>query len=153
MLFHSSGQYISSTAMLRLIKNDPQAHGSAITYMRRYSFMSILGLVADADDDGNAASYAPSAKKAQPASQPSLGEAVASAAGKPAPAKSSGGKMATEPMTRAIWAITHKTLGMNDVQTFDAIDGMINRRVASLNDLTFDEARVLIENFKSQTEE
>lgn len=33
-----------------------QEQGSAITYARRYAFMSVLGLVADDDDDGNAAS-------------------------------------------------------------------------------------------------
>lgn len=35
--------------------NDPQAMGSAITYARRYSLASILGVVTD-DDDGNSAS-------------------------------------------------------------------------------------------------
>lgn len=55
-LLHKSGQYIGDTASLHLVKQDPQAHGSAITYMRRYAYMAILGLVADVDDDANAAS-------------------------------------------------------------------------------------------------
>ena len=38
---------------------DPQAHGSAITYARRYALCSALGIVADEDDDGNAATHAP----------------------------------------------------------------------------------------------
>lgn len=33
----------------------PQAYGSAITYARRYSLATCLGLVSDDDDDGNAA--------------------------------------------------------------------------------------------------
>lgn len=55
-LIHSSGEFISHSMLLHLVKDDPQAQGSAITYARRYSYMSCLGLVADEDDDGNAAS-------------------------------------------------------------------------------------------------
>lgn len=53
ILMHASGQFIESTAFLHLVKIDPQAHGSAITYLKRYAYMSCLGLVADEDDDGN----------------------------------------------------------------------------------------------------
>lgn len=154
ILFHTSGQYISSTTPLHLSKNDPQAHGSAITYMRRYSYMSILGLVADEDDDGNAASSASHNNNRQApkkAEQPSLNDAVAAAAGtRPRPASN---KSVTEPMVRAIWAITHKSLNMNDPEMFDAIDAVIQRKVSELTELTFDEARLLIEHFKSLTEE
>jgi hypothetical protein len=64
-LIHKSGQYINDTMALHLAKNDPQGQGSALTYARRYSYMSVLGLVADEDDDGNAASRpkAPAAPK------------------------------------------------------------------------------------------
>lgn len=34
----------------------PQTYGSAITYARRYSLTALLGVAADEDDDGNAAS-------------------------------------------------------------------------------------------------
>lgn len=63
-LLHKSGEYLADTMRLHLVKDDPQAHGSAITYGRRYAYMAILGLVADDDDDGNAAS------NAKPASRP-----------------------------------------------------------------------------------
>ncbi|AER26097.1 ERF family DNA pairing protein [Mycobacterium phage Diminimus] len=53
---HKSGQADESTMILRPVKADPQAQGSAITYAKRYAFMAVLGLVADEDDDGNAAS-------------------------------------------------------------------------------------------------
>ena len=36
-------------------KNDMQGMGSAITYARRYALCAVLNLVADVDDDGNAA--------------------------------------------------------------------------------------------------
>lgn len=55
-LIHESGQYISGEWQLNPVKQDPQGEGSATTYMRRYGDMAITGLVADEDDDGNAAS-------------------------------------------------------------------------------------------------
>jgi hypothetical protein len=55
-LLHQSGQFIRDTMRLRPVKNDPQSQGSATTYGRRYCYMSVLGLVADDDDDGNRAS-------------------------------------------------------------------------------------------------
>ena len=56
ILAHESGQWISGTLYLPLAKSDPQGAGSAITYARRYSWASMIGLVTDEDDDGNAAS-------------------------------------------------------------------------------------------------
>lgn len=41
---------------MKPVKDDPQAVGSAITYMRRYALGAVLGLNIDNDDDGNAAS-------------------------------------------------------------------------------------------------
>lgn len=53
---------------------DPQKLGSAVTYLRRYTVAGVLGVVADDDDDGNAASSrteAPrSATKPAPVSKP-----------------------------------------------------------------------------------
>lgn len=56
MLLHSSGQYISSTVAINIDvsnkkMNSLQAAGSTITYLRRYSLMSLIGLAAT-DDDG-----------------------------------------------------------------------------------------------------
>lgn len=55
-LMHKSGQSLCGTMRLHLVKDDPQGQGSAVTYARRYAYMAALGLVADEDDDGNAAS-------------------------------------------------------------------------------------------------
>jgi ERF superfamily len=67
-LLHSSGQYISSEMLLHLPKTDPQGQGSAVTYARRYAYMAALGLVADVDDDAEAATVrpVPTAPKAPP---------------------------------------------------------------------------------------
>ena len=62
-----SGQWLSSTAVIPLPKNDPQGLGSALTYARRYSLCAILGIVTE-DDDGNAASMP--VKQAQKATRP-----------------------------------------------------------------------------------
>lgn len=56
ILLHSSGEFIEEECLLPLSKNDPQGAGSAITYARRYSLQAIAGVVADEDDDANAAS-------------------------------------------------------------------------------------------------
>ena len=59
VLIHSSGQMLSSTVATPMgKKSDAQAVGSAITYLRRYSLQSIVGLPVE-DDDGNAASSRP----------------------------------------------------------------------------------------------
>jgi len=42
-------------------QNTPQGFGSAMTYARRYTLQAIVGVAADDDDDGNAASAKPSA--------------------------------------------------------------------------------------------
>jgi len=54
-LIHESGEWIESTATCPLQKSDPQGYGSAVTYLKRYSLASAVGLYQE-DDDGNAAS-------------------------------------------------------------------------------------------------
>jgi ERF superfamily len=56
-LLHTSGEYLMSVQPLILDKDNPQGQGAAITYARRYALMSMIGMVADEDDDGNAASH------------------------------------------------------------------------------------------------
>lgn len=53
-LAHSSGQYIESRYRVTPTKNDIQALGSYMTYLRRYSYVALCGM-ADTDDDGEAA--------------------------------------------------------------------------------------------------
>ena len=65
-VLHESGQWIRGTFRLLLTKQDAQQQGSAITYLRRYAYCAMLGIVADEDDDGNSASVSaqPAATKA-----------------------------------------------------------------------------------------
>lgn len=55
LLLHKSGQWIKSELQLPQLTADYQAYGSAITYLKRYSYCSLLGIVADTDDDANIA--------------------------------------------------------------------------------------------------
>lgn len=55
MLTHKSGQWFKSVLRLPQQTADYQSYGSAITYLKRYSYCAILGIVADTDDDANAA--------------------------------------------------------------------------------------------------
>lgn len=69
LLIHSSGQYLGCT--YNLPKGlAAQEFGSALTYARRYSLCSLLGIVAEDDDDGRGAQAisereAKNARKAQ----------------------------------------------------------------------------------------
>lgn len=53
ILLHTSGQWVKSNAVIAMAKADPQGAGGAITYGRRYSLASILGVANEDDDDGN----------------------------------------------------------------------------------------------------
>lgn len=70
-LIHTSGQFWTSRIDMPLVKNDPQAVGSAITYARRYALSAMVGLCQE-DDDGETAmgrgtqEKAEEKKKAQP---------------------------------------------------------------------------------------
>lgn len=56
-LCHCSGQWMESYMPITPPKSDVQAIGSYITYLRRYNYASIVGVVAsDEDDDGHVAS-------------------------------------------------------------------------------------------------
>lgn len=57
VLMHNSGEYIETDPVfVTPSKTDPQAAGSAITYLKRYSLAAVFGITSDVDDDGNAAS-------------------------------------------------------------------------------------------------
>lgn len=56
VLIHSSGEWLSSKIKLTVDKNNMQGFASASTYARRIGLASMVGVVADEDDDGNEAS-------------------------------------------------------------------------------------------------
>lgn len=54
IIMHESGEYLSSTLNIKG-EQTPQGIGSSISYAKRYSLTSMLGIVAEDDDDGNIA--------------------------------------------------------------------------------------------------
>src|SRR3954453_9978183 len=58
VLMHGeSGEYMQCDYFMQPVKNDPQAQGSVISYMRRYALAAVLGLNLDEDDDANRATH------------------------------------------------------------------------------------------------
>jgi hypothetical protein len=70
LITHSSGQWIRGGTSCPLSKADAQGLGSATTYLRRYA-TSAAANIAQTDDDGNAASQAPTPKR-EPAKAPTV---------------------------------------------------------------------------------
>jgi hypothetical protein len=55
ILAHSSGEWLASEIRLKALDAGPQAHGSELTYLRRYQTLAILGIAPEQDDDGKVA--------------------------------------------------------------------------------------------------
>lgn len=72
-LLHESGE--ERSGFFPIIATDPQKIGSAITYARRYLLASLTGIVADADDDGNAASLPSKAEQTASTAQARVAKA------------------------------------------------------------------------------
>lgn len=68
ILMHTSGEYISGKMTLPVSKPDPQGHGSAITYARRYALAAIVGVCPE-DDDAEGATDRTVKPKAHPQPQ------------------------------------------------------------------------------------
>lgn len=73
------GEWIRAHFSIPVTKQDPQGYGSAIQYAKRYTLAAALGVVADEDDDGNAASgrQAPRQEPARAPEQPKPAESLA----------------------------------------------------------------------------
>ena len=55
-LMHTSGQWMRSRTSVKLSKADPQGWASGLTYVLRRTIQAAIGMAAEDDDDGNAAS-------------------------------------------------------------------------------------------------
>lgn len=89
MLLHASGEWMGFDFDLYVDKPTMQGLGSAITYARRYGIQTLLGIVADEDDDGNAS------EPARPQASNGKGNAPApQAAARPALPKAASDRLA-----------------------------------------------------------
>lgn len=58
VLMHASGEFIETEPVFaKPGKDDAQAVGSVITYLKRYSLSAVFGITSDEDDDGNRGTY------------------------------------------------------------------------------------------------
>ena len=69
-----SGQWQGSLMAMPLPKADPQGYGSALTYARRYGLATLVGLVSEADDDGEAATLHRGRSSRIPTRKPAAGK-------------------------------------------------------------------------------
>ena len=69
-LFHTSGQYISFCFKAKAEKNGIQGIGSLITYAKRYSLTSLLGIAPEGDDDDGEATKQEVKQQPQQKQQP-----------------------------------------------------------------------------------
>ena len=64
VIMHKSGEFIETEPIFALpAKQDAQATGSTITYLKRYSLAAVFGITSDEDDDGNKATHATNERK------------------------------------------------------------------------------------------
>ncbi len=68
------GEWMAAHWAMPVGKQDAQGYGSAATYARRYALAAAVGVVADEDDDGTAASERPKERKAKRESTESRSE-------------------------------------------------------------------------------
>jgi hypothetical protein len=97
LLIHTSGEWIKASLGLKAVQDTPQGAGSAITYARRYSLMSMVG-IAPEDDDGNEASGTKRGSKeaADAVAQRKLADLQSEEQAKKTPSKITKMKAATE---------------------------------------------------------
>ncbi|MDX1769916.1 MAG: ERF family protein [Planococcaceae bacterium] len=78
ILMHSSGEFIETEPIFATpAKQDAQATGSVITYLKRYALSAVFGITSDQDDDGNSASQSDNKQQQKqqappPSSNPNL---------------------------------------------------------------------------------
>lgn len=145
MLLHSSGEWLSSSLRMPLLKKDPQAVGSVITYARRYGLCAAIGLASE-DDDAEGGMARPASPPA-PKAQPSKG-VVAS---KPDPRQKNVDKTEKTPTSkdllikRLYYVLCNKEqgLGLEKSEVLTYVKNVLGRDVSGFADVTEDEIKLV----------
>lgn len=124
-LMHTSGEKIEGA--LPISGNTPQELGSSLTYMRRYLFGCLTGLVTDDDDDGHLAQKAASKPRA---------------AAKPAAVADGDGQMTAK--TRGMMFALFAEVGVPEEQQLAGINAITHKQYESRGDLTQTDAQAVI---------
>ena len=142
ILMHSSGEWLSDAVTMPIWDQKGlqaiQVAGSAISYLRRYSYASILGMYADEDMDGDTSGKPVERTNQQtPAMKPALQRAPASdrpapvAADAPAP-NGKAGLMDPEQKKR-IWNVAHAGMGWDVAKLQELVSGSFDgKKLAGL---------------------
>lgn len=138
-LIHKSGQWIKSALLLKPMKDDPQALGSAITYGRRYSLAAMVG-VAPEDDDGNAASGKKSELEEYKAEQKRKFDAD--------PKNETYRKETSEPGTKSITPAQKASL--LKAAALPSFVGIKDTLTGMVKTLTFADAEILLSSLRSE---
>ena len=131
-VWHTSGEQFTTDPFGLPAGNTPQTAGSATTYARRHSLGGALGIAAEEDDDGAAATHSADATKAAPAAS----------GGVP---RTSEPKPASAAQVKAVWGKA-KALGMDEATLYAAClrDGGVDHP----DKLSFPNARVMLDKME-----
>jgi len=152
-LVHTSGEWMLSEYPVTPQKNDPQGFGSAVTYARRYTLSSLVGVVADDDDDGNAASgqQAPARQaNGKPAPAPVQ---VATGNGAPAAQNGDDSDKPSDKQQKALHAKGMDLYGSKELWTIkraELVKAVTKGRSESANDLTKPEMKKLLDGLDAK---
>lgn len=140
ILMHSSGEFIETEPIYATpTKQDAQAAGSVITYLKRYSLSAVFGITSDEDDDGNNGSS--NTKPKQPYNAPKQTQSKP-----PEQPAQNGVKMITDPQVKAIGTKTGligKATGVEQRQVYISATKHLNID-KSTRELTAEEAGKVI---------
>lgn len=150
-LLHASGEWMSSTVYTTPERRGPQALGSVLTYLRRYSLAAMVGVAPD-DDDGNAAE-----PERAPAPANDNGRRVATKLATPKPADpppagtvppSSSEKMASVPQMRKYHAL-REGMGISEDEGRERVSRLLGRKVESITEITHAEMGRVIDKMEA----
>ena len=144
-LRHVSGEEISSTCNLILSegRNKTQEWGKAVTYQRRYSICSILGIVADMDMDGAMLEESTKPDLAKPTPKKTVAKKKASPAPEPTPAPTAAPEPVDQPLMKEEVDILLNCLidlRRENVSKFDAIQKKFVEHFQIPSDCRFSES-------------
>ena len=148
LVMHSSGGVITSGKLVVRMPPNPQQTGSTITYLRRYQLCALLGIAADDDDDGRAASPVTRPARRTTATRRQDTQTRPNAVETPLR------RPLTDAQRRRIMAL-FSALGLNGEQHRTArlayTSNAIGREITTTNDVTLEEAGVLIDALEAET--
>jgi hypothetical protein len=147
MLLHESGESLS--AALPITGGTPQQIGSSLTYMRRYLFGCVTGVVTDDDDDGRGATAQSKPRAAKRAAPSEPREPVEDPWAKP-----NDGPAGISPAQTRLMGALMRTAGLPDRDSALAyVNDVIGRTVESRSDLTSQEASKVIDALQQETKD